>query len=246
MLRLFVPGARADGGRIRIVGAELRHHRTLRLAEGARLVVFDERGDEHDVRLERLGPTAAEAVVVATRRPARESVLELVLAPALMKGAKMDLVIEKATELGVSRIAPVVSARVVALGARVERWRKIAVAAAKQSGRTTVPGIDPPRPLADVVRDAWRGVRIVAWEDERQRPLAALAEVAAAAVVVVGPEGGLTDDEVADAEAHGFVPVTLAPRILRAETAAIVAVALCQHRWGDLSGDASRSARRER
>jgi len=235
MLRLFVPRAQATGLRIRIAGPELRHLRTLRLTPGARLIVFDETGDEHDVRLERMGAGAAEAVVLATRRPARESPLDLVLAPALLKGTKMDLVVEKATELGVMRIVPVTTSRIVGQGTRIDRWRKIAVAAAKQSGRTAVPAVDPPRPLAELVREPWPGLRLIAWEDEEEHSLASLPATADAAVVVVGPEGGFAADEVAAARAAGFVPLTLAPRVLRAETAAIVVVALCQHRWGDLS-----------
>lgn len=239
MLRLFVPGAHAAGPRLRIAGAELRHLRTLRLGPGDRLYVFDERGGEHEVRIERLGARAADATVLASRRPARESALDLVLAPALLKGARMDLVVEKAVELGVRRIAPVTCRRVVGLGARTERWRRIALAAAKQCGRTEVPVVDPPRPLADLVRLEWPGLRLLAWEEERERPLAALPAAARAVVVVVGPEGGLAEDEVADARARGFASLTLAPRILRAETAAIVAAALCQHRWGDLSSTAA-------
>jgi 16S rRNA (uracil1498-N3)-methyltransferase len=235
MLRLFVPQKQVSGARVRIVGAELRHLRVWRLAAGAHLLVFDEQGLEHEVRLERLGPRQGEAVILQSHRPARESAFDLVLAPALTRGARMDLVIEKATELGVRRIAPVVCRHGVTRGERTERWRRIALAATKQCGRTTVPPIDPVRPLGELVRLAWPGLRLIAWEDEQQQALTALPDVAAAAVVVVGPEGGIGDDELADARAHGFVPFTLAPRILRAETAAIVAVALCQHRWGDLS-----------
>ena len=238
MLRLFVPRAQAQGPHIRITGAELRHLRSLRLGPGARLRVFDEQGEEHEVRLERLGARVAEAVVLATHRAARESHLELVLAPALLKGAKMDLVVEKAVELGVSRIAPVVSCHTVGLGARTERWRRVALAAAKQSGRTHVPPVDAPVPLPDFLRAPWQGLRLLAWEGERERPLALLPPAAPSVLVLVGPEGGFADHEVEAARAHGFTTFTLAPRILRAETAAITATALCQHRWGDLSTDA--------
>jgi len=234
-LRLFVPRVDASGGRFRIRGAELRHLRTLRLAAGAALVVFDEHGDEHDVRIERLGASAAEAVIVATRRPVRESALDLVLAPALLKGTKMDLVIEKATELGVRRIAPIVCRHDVAHGARTERWRRIALAAAKQCGRMVVPLVDAPVALGALVRQPWTGLRLLAWEGERERPLVALPATAAAVVVAVGPEGGFAADEIADAAAQGFTTLTLGPRVLRAETAALAAVLLCQHRWGDLS-----------
>jgi 16S rRNA (uracil1498-N3)-methyltransferase len=235
VLRLFVPSSQATGARIRITGAELRHLRTLRLTPGAQLIVFDERGDEHDVRVEQLGARAAEVAVLATRRPARESALELTLAPALLKGTKMDLVIEKATELGVRRIAPVASRHAIATAGRTDRWQRIAVAAAKQSGRTQVPTVDAPSCLAELVRQPWPGLRLLAWEAERDRSLTTLPARALAVVVVVGPEGGLAAEEVEDACAHGFVTIRLAPRILRAETAAVAAVALCQHRWGDLS-----------
>ena len=220
---------------MRITGAELRHLRTLRLGPGERLVVFDEQGEEHEVRLERVGGHAADAVVLVTRRPARECTLDLTLAPALLKGVKMDLVVEKATELGVRRIAPIVSRYALAQGARIDRWRRIALAAAKQSGRTAVPAVESPVPLAEFVRRASSGLRLIAWEGEREMPLASLPSRAEAIVIAVGPEGGFAESEVDEARANGFRTVTLAPRVLRAETAAITAVALCLHRWGDLS-----------
>jgi 16S rRNA (uracil1498-N3)-methyltransferase len=235
VLRLFVPRTQVEGGRVRITGAELRHLRTLRLGPGERLAVFDEHGDEHDVRLDRVGGHAAEARIVATHRPLRDASLDLTLAPALLKGAKMDLVVEKATELGVRRIVPLRSRWAVAQGARVDRWRRIAVAAAKQSGRTAVPVVDEPVDLDAFLTRPGDGLRIIAWEGERDLPLAALPAAAHAVAVAVGPEGGFSEAEVAAARAAGFTPVTLAPRVLRAETAAIVAAALCLHRWGDLS-----------
>lgn len=233
MLRLFVPDAHADDGRVRIAGAELRHLHTLRLGAGAELVVLDAAGVEHTVVLEQVTAREAVARVVASAQPRRESPLDLVLAPALLKGSKMDMVVEKATELGVRRIVPVETRRMVGRGDHVDRWRRIAVAAAKQSGRTQVPDVDSPRPLAAFLTDAWPGVRLLPWEGETSRRLDELPAAASAVVALVGPEGGLADDEVAAAEAHGFVPITLGPRILRAETAAIAVAAHCQRRWGD-------------
>lgn len=233
VLRLFVPAARAAAGRVRITGPELRHLHTLRLAAGARLVVLDDGGTEHEVVLEQVTSRAAVGRVVASARPERESPLDLVLAPALLKGARMDLVVEKATELGVRRIVPVATRRTVRHGDHAERWRRIAVAAAKQSGRTQVPAVDAPRPLADVVAGDWPGLRLLPWEGEPTRTLGDLPAAAAAVVALLGPEGGLAEDEVALAIAGGFVTVTLGPRILRAETAAIAVAAHCQRRWGD-------------
>jgi 16S rRNA (uracil1498-N3)-methyltransferase len=234
MLRLFLPGAGAEAPRVRIAGAPLRHLRTLRLGPGARLLVFDERGDEHEVELARVAERTAEGVILSTRRPERESPLDLVLAAALLKGDRMDLVVEKATELGVRRIAPFVSRHVVGRGARVERWRRIAAAAAEQSGRTRVPAVDAPVPLATLLRAAWPPLRVLAWEGERATAFDALPPAATAAIAVVGPEGGFAAEEVAAARDAGFAIVALAPRILRAETAAIVTAALCLHRWGDV------------
>jgi 16S rRNA (uracil1498-N3)-methyltransferase len=236
MVRLFVPSAQVAGTSIRIRGPELRHLRTLRLGPGDLLRAFDEHGSEHEVRLVRIGAGAAEGAILNTHRPARESALELVLAPALLKGTKMDLVVEKATELGVQRIVPFSCRHAVAQGARHERWRRIAVAAAKQSGRTRVPAVEAPVPFASLVGRPWEGfLRVLAWEGEQTRTLAHLPPAARAVVVVVGPEGGFAADEVNAAHGGGFESVRLAPRVLRAETAALVATALCQHRWGDLS-----------
>lgn len=234
MLRLFVPSEQRIGTRVRIVGTELKHLRTLRLAPGDRLVVFDETGEEHDVRLERLAGRVAEAAIVGSRRPEREPALALTLAPSLLKGTKMDLVVEKATELGVAAIAPVVSRHAVGRGAAVARWRRIALAAAKQCGRTSVPAVAEPVDLRTLLAAPRAGLGVLAWEGEETRRLADLPAVASAVTLVVGPEGGFATDEVEAARGHGFTTLRLAPRVLRAETAALVAVALCQHRWGDV------------
>jgi 16S rRNA (uracil1498-N3)-methyltransferase len=233
VLRLYVPAAPAPDGRVQISGAELRHLHTVRLGPGERLRLFDAAGAEHEVVLERIGARTAVARVVATVRVSRESPLDLVLAPTLVKGTKLDWVVEKATELGVRRVAPVVTRHAVALGAHVERWRRIARAAAQQCGRTRVPTIDEPAPLDVLLAAPWPGLRLVAWEDEAAVRLADLPAAAAAVVVVVGPEGGFHPGEVERAHAAGFRTVSLGRRVLRAETAAVTAVALCQHRWGD-------------
>ena len=207
--------ARRAGGRpaaFASTGPELRHLRTLRLAPGARLRVLDDAGGEHDVVVEELGARRGDR---ANRRQqsaaSRESPLELVLVPALLKGAKMDLVVEKATELGVHahRARDHGSRR----GAKARTWSAggaSRVAAAKQSGRTRVPTVDAP----GAARRPWRG---------RPGPGSASAVgggVAAAArticrsapqrcVVLVGPEGGFAADEVTLRGAPGFVPITL-------------------------------------
>jgi 16S rRNA (uracil1498-N3)-methyltransferase len=232
VLRLFVPEA-PDEGVVRIPRAELKHLRVLRLGPGDRLCVFDDAGREHEVVLEQVTAREATGRVVATSHASRESPLELVLMPALVKHDRMDWVVEKATELGVARIAPVVTRFSVARGDHNERWRRIATAAAKQCGRTRIPAVDATRQLGVALRDDWAGLRLVAWEEEQAAKLADLPDAARAAVMLIGPEGGLDAPEVDAARAAGFTTVSLGRRVLRADTAALVAIALCQQRWGD-------------
>jgi len=158
VLRLFVPEA-PDEGVVRIPRAELKHLRVLRLGPGDRLCVFDDAGREHEVVLEQVTAREATGRVVGTSLASRESPLELVLMPALVKHDRMDWVVEKATELGVARIAPVVTRFSVARGDHGERWRRIATAAAKQCGRTRIPAVDAARPLDGALSESWPGLR---------------------------------------------------------------------------------------
>jgi 16S rRNA (uracil1498-N3)-methyltransferase len=231
--RLFVPRTAIGDATVEIDGDELRHLRTLRLAPGDTLTVFDDTGAEYTVRLARIDRRTARGTIVRRAVVSRESPLELTLVPALLKGPRMDVVIEKATELGVCRIAPMVTARCVAARGHVARWRRIALAAAKQCGRTRVPAIEEPVVLAARLAADWRGLRLIAWEETTERGWNQLPKAVESVVVLLGPEGGFTPSEAADARAAGFAPVSLGARVLRAETAAVVAAALCQHHWGD-------------
>jgi 16S rRNA (uracil1498-N3)-methyltransferase len=231
--RLYVPRVSRENRIVEIAGDELRHLRTLRLGPGDLLIVFDDTGTEHTVRLDRVDRRVARGTIEQSVPVSRESGLAVTLLPALLKGPRMDAVIEKATELGVRTIAPVVTARCVADRGHVPRWRRIALAAAKQCGRTTTPEIVEPTPLAARLADPGDGVRLIAWEEATERGWDALPDAITAVTVLLGPEGGFAPDEAARAQTAGFHPVSLGGRVLRADTAAVVAVALCQHRWGD-------------
>lgn len=171
-----------------------------------------------------------------------ESPLQIHLYQALPKGDKMDLIVQKATELGVHEITPVLSERVVVkpremVGAqRLARWQRIAAEAAKQSRRNLIPTLCEPLALADLPMAAGR-LRLVAWEDA-VRPLAALlSEQSSRSVdLLIGPEGGLTGDEVAVLSCLGFQSVSLGPRILRTETAPLVMISILQYQLGDIGG----------
>ena len=237
--RVKVPGARLRDGRLRLEGAELHYLRdVLRLRRGARIEVFDGEGRSLVAELATIGAAGAELVLREAAAKIRESTLELTLAVAVAKAAKLDWVVEKATELGVTRIVPFASERAVAAlergGSRIDRWRRIAAAAAAQSGRIRCPEILAARSFAQLMSLAASHDRALLFSTTGGDALADARGAVGSIVVATGPEGGFSATEVAQARQAGFSVATLGPRVLRAETAAIVAVALAQHRWGDL------------
>lgn len=234
--RIHLPPERIAGDR-GMLGPEARRYLAdvLRLAPGAALEVFDGRGGRYPAEI---GP-GFEWVALGAREAAPPAAVELALVVALAKGEKMDLVVQKATELGVARVLPFEAERsVVRLEAgkgeeRAARWRRIAAEAARQCGRADVPEVSPPSPLARGLAVLAPGTRAFVFHPGGGRLEGGGAPASVAAVV--GPEGGLTDAEVRACEEAGAVRAALGPRVLRAETAAIVAVALLQARFGDLA-----------
>jgi 16S rRNA (uracil1498-N3)-methyltransferase len=233
--RLHLPPERIDGARGKL-GPEARRYLAdvLRLAPGAALEVFDGRGGRYAAEI---GP-GFEWVALGPREVAAAAAVEIALVVALAKGEKMELVVQKATELGVARVLPFEAERsVVRLEAekgeeRAGRWRRIAAEAARQCGRADVPEVAAPAPLERALAALAPGTcTFVFHPGGGKLEGAAPGSVAA----VVGPEGGLTDGEVAACERAGATRAALGPRVLRAETAAIVAVALLQARFGDLA-----------
>lgn len=244
MARFFLPHTSVRGNQAMLTGSELHHLRNvLRLREGDQITLFDDQGQEYEGVIQRLSPGAAEVSPLHSL-PSSPSPFSLILAQGLLKGYKMDLVVEKATELGVSRILPFVSAFTVASlpparqKERIARWQRIALSAAKQCGRKDIPRIEEPAPFTDLPYLASQDTpKLLLWEKEAQASLRDVARDCpslSSLLLVVGPEGGLSAEEVAFARTWEFPVVSLGRRILRAETAGIVAVALCQFLWGDL------------
>ena len=211
----------------------------LRLAPGDPVEVFDGEGGLHDARL---APTG-DALELGPRRDVAAPAARIHLAFALAKGEKNDLVVQKATELGVACLLPFAAARsVVKLDAergeeRARRWRRIAEEAARQCGRADVPEVRVPARLSDVLSGVAHeapGACLLAF-DAAGAPFAeALDPSAPLHLALTGPEGGLAPEELAACATAGARLARLGPRILRAETAAIAVVALLQHRLGDL------------
>lgn len=236
--RVHVPPERIDGERGHLT-AEGRHYlaEVLRLAPGDEVEVFDGRGGRYPGRLE----AGLRSVRLGPREEAAARGAELSLLFALSKGEKTELVVQKATELGAVRVVPFAAERSVlrldrAKGEeRARRWRKIAEEAARQCGRADVPEVPAPLPLAEALASLAPGTETVVFH-LGGAPLSALRLAAGAPIAaVVGPEGGLVEEEVSACERAGARRASLGPRILRAETAAIVAVTLLQARFGDLS-----------
>jgi 16S rRNA (uracil1498-N3)-methyltransferase len=211
------------------------HHigTVLRLRPGARVMVCDGRR-EAEAELVTVTEAGASARLVS---PPRESArpLDLALLQGMTRGPKMDLIVRMGTELGLTSVFPIVTARSLpAPGApRLDRWRRIAREAAKQSGRADLPEIHPPTTLRDALATLGPvDLLIVPWEDERRSVGEVIAGRApAVAAVLIGPEGGLTGEEVDLARAAGGITVSLGSLILRTETAGVVAAAMVLYEY---------------
>ncbi|HEX4647400.1 MAG TPA: 16S rRNA (uracil(1498)-N(3))-methyltransferase [Steroidobacteraceae bacterium] len=252
LTRVYLDAPLSAGARVTLAGSAARHvTRVLRLRPGQALVLFNGGGGEYAATIEAV---QGEKVVVAVgdaRAIERESPLSLTLAQGVSRGERMDLVVQKATELGASRIVPVLTERsVVRLSApegrrKVEHWRAIVIAACEQSGRNRLPRLAPPLALADFLRSP-ESARYAAGDVGAGGTIRLLLSPAAAPrldevpgrgdalTVLIGPEGGLSEAEEQAALDAGFTAVHLGPRVLRTETAAIAALTLLQRRFGDL------------
>lgn len=224
--------------RVLVEGAALHHIRVARVMPGEAMEVFDGRGRAWSARLESMDEGGA---VLRLGDERRDGVGRLVvLIQGLPKGDKLDWVLQKATELGVSAVWPVLTERSVsrpkpeALGTRHARWQRIVEEAARQSGRADVPEVAALRPLEEAAKALGAGERLLILDEEEhaerlgnaaERGLAAERPVA----LVVGPEGGLTRAEVEALRAVGGIPVSLGPLVLRTETAGLAALAVLRH-----------------
>ncbi|MGM0517489.1 MAG: 16S rRNA (uracil(1498)-N(3))-methyltransferase [Pseudomonadota bacterium] len=239
--RVFVDAPLEPGKSIDLPAETVNYLRNvLRLRDGQPLEAFNGRGRRARASLRLARRTATVAVEEISESPT-ERVVPLTLLMALAKGEKMDLVIQKAVELGVTAIAPVETVRSVLelKGKRAEkreaRWRQIMINACEQCGRDTLPAIEPIRPLDEALAATDAPIRLVL-DPRADQPLARLREQPRpeGVALLVGPEGGFTENEVARAVEHDFRALSLGPRVLRAETAAIAGVTVLQYQWGDL------------
>lgn len=243
LIRVFAGIALARGARVSIAGAAAEHiTRVLRLGPGDPVTLFNGDGLDYPSRISSLRRGSAEVDVEGTATARAESPLALTLVQGIARSERMDLVVQKATELGVTAIQPVLTARsVVKLDAaarakKLGHWRGIAIAACEQSGRARVPSVAEPLALPQWLQQPTpAGALSLLLAPDAGRSLVATAAGARAALLLVGPEGGLEESERDAALAVGYLACRLGPRVLRSETAAVAALTVLQSVAGDLT-----------
>ena len=244
MARFYVPQPQVERGTLKVEGEEVKHIRkVLRLKEGDEITVFDGLGKEFKGTIAKEGLSSVVIRIENVSSSKEDSPLEVTLAQSLLKGEKMDYLIQKATELGVKDIIPFLSSRSVPFLEkskrlkRHDRWERIAVEASKQCGRAILPKIEPVQDYSEMLRAAApNALRLILWEREgmKLKEILGRSKERTKIFFVIGPEGGFSQGEIEEGERAGFVPVTLGKRILRAETASLCFLSILQYEQGDI------------
>ena len=243
LTRLFIDSALYSGQRLTLDSEQANYlGRALRLRTGDSLTVFNADSGDFVASIETIARSSATILVGESIGSATESPLKIHLVQGVSRGDRMDIVVQKATELGVKRITPVLTEYgVVKLGGdrarkRRDHWQKVAISACEQCGRVRPPLIDLPLPLktwfAEMTGESDLDLVL---KPGAAAAMTTLTAPATKVCMLIGPEGGFSEIEYEDAKISGFLPVTLGPRILRTETAAIAAVTVAQTLWGDLA-----------
>ena len=243
MHRFYITDKINARGSVDITGPEARHIKdVLRLRAGDPLLLFDGSGMEFRGEITTIDKGLVSVNILEEKEGDTESPIEIVLGQGIPKSDKMDLIVQKSTELGVSRIVPIYTERVVPKSFspnKLERWQRIAVEACKQSRRVKVPEISEPLTFEQFIKNAEpSSLRLIPWEGEKGISLKKAFPVSLESnkvSFIVGPEGGLTETEIGTAKKGGFVPVSLGKRILRTETVSLSLISIVQYLYGDLS-----------
>lgn len=239
MIRLFLPPETLASRQTVITGEQARHlSLVLRVSVGDILSVFDGLGNLFTCRVLNVRKKEVTIEQIKKEPYSVESPVSVFLAQGIPKGEKMDFIIQKTTELGVKKIIPIITGRSqVQHTHKVDRWRKIAISASKQSGRDTVPYVEEPAGFEEFIARQDSGNRIILYEEEKNQSLRrALGDYRRNSdiTLLAGPEGGFSKHEISSALHGGFTSVSLGPRILRSETAPIAALSIIQYELGDI------------
>ena len=238
--RLFLDSILQTGDTISLEGEPLNYvARVLRLKPGAHLTVFNGQGGEYSAQLESVSKRSASLIIGEYNDRDCESPLNLTLIQGISRGERMDYTLQKATELGVTRIVPVFTQRsTVSLdGERLEKrqqhWQGVVSSACEQSGRNHVPAVETAVDLSEYLQQDVTGTKLLL-DPLATDSLNAMSAPDDNTYLLIGPEGGLNDQERALAHAQGYMGIQLGPRVLRTETAAVACIASMQVLWGDL------------
>lgn len=239
MIRLFLDETVQSDAIIRLTGEKAHYlSSVLRCRPHDTLIATDSSGIAYSAKISAITKKLAVLNIITPCHQDNESPLDIILLQGLLKGEKMDLVIQKSTELGVTEIVPVIAERSQLRETRkLQRWQKIAEEASRQCGRNRIPLIHEPAPFETAVITHGLRTGIICWE-RHGSPLSSVIDLCRredTVVLCIGPEGGFSEHEVRSAEEQGFTAASLGKRILRAETAAISAIAIVQYAVGDLS-----------
>jgi 16S rRNA (uracil1498-N3)-methyltransferase len=245
MHRFFIPPKSIHDNRVLLRGTIVHQIRdVLRMRPGENIVLLDNSGWAHQTELVTIDRDTVRGRVVEKWKLETEPSARITLYQGLLKGQKFDWVLQKGTEIGIAAFAPILTARCIVgslndvSDGRVERWERIVVEAAEQAGRARLPHLGAAMLFSHACEIAGRGgLSLIPWEEEHTRGLReALQPIPKAKEInlFIGPEGGFTEEEVAAAQEHGVLPVSLGPRILRAETAGLAAAAAILYEVGDL------------
>lgn len=215
------------------------HHilKVLRMQAGRPLILFNGDGSEYFAEIESAGKKLATVQVTGSKVVNTESPLHSHIAIGLSRGERFDLVLQKATELGVSEITPLFTERTEVklakerLEKKISSWQKIITSACEQCGRNKVPTCHPPQSLDAFLAQELSGKKFVLHHRNSNKLLAS--EKVGSVTLLIGPEGGLSEQEIEQANSAGFLNLALGPRVLRTETAPLAALSLMQHCWGD-------------
>jgi 16S rRNA (uracil1498-N3)-methyltransferase len=247
MRRFFVEEITSTTGPVSLTGKEARYiSKVLRMKKGEKLTIMDGKGQLFESTVKDLDYKEVKVRINKSISSPPPSPIEISLAQALIKSNSMDYLIQKLTELGINSIRLFYSERTVIkvkpgyLRNKMDRWTEIMKSACRQCGRVTLPTLNPPLPFEEIIKDApdKDTLKILLWENEEEvdlkgvlRSMGSLSHT----LVMVGPEGGFTPNEINRAREAGFHIISLGNRVLRTETAAVSLISIIQYEWGDLN-----------
>ena len=242
--RLFTDQPLTPGGQVVLKGKVAQHlGRVLRARAGEQIALFNGDGQEFAAKVLTVNKREVSVDIGAASTPQTESLVHTTLGLCLSKGDRFDWAIQKATELGVGAVTPLYSERVDfsippdRIEKRAAHWRQIAISACEQCGRVRIPAVSPPQPFEQWVQSVAAEQKwVLHCGNHGATQSGASKEAPADAALLIGPEGGLTDQEVSRACENSFGVLRLGPRVLRTETAPVVALSALSVYWGEMPG----------